>query len=141
MAEEEDDSQKTEDPTQRKLNQASKKGQVSQSQEVKNWAILLGGAMGIIIMTPKLMKDVTFMSIKFLESGHDITMDQNQIRFLFYDILTDLGIAMAPIMGLLLLIAVFSNVVQSGLIYAPDKINPDFSKLSLIKGLKQKFSL
>ena len=42
----EDDAQKTEEPTQKKLDDARKKGQVASSQEVKSWAIIIAGAIG-----------------------------------------------------------------------------------------------
>ena len=38
-----DDSQKTEEPTSKKLEDARKKGQVPLSREVNNWLMLLAG--------------------------------------------------------------------------------------------------
>ena len=46
MSENQDESQKTEEPTPRKLEEARKKGQVSNSKEVTSFAILLGGGAG-----------------------------------------------------------------------------------------------
>ena len=40
MAEEQDDSQKTEDPTSRRLDEARKRGQVANSREVNNLLML-----------------------------------------------------------------------------------------------------
>ncbi len=40
-----DNSQKTEDPTQRRLEQAREKGQVAKSQEVTHWFMILAGAL------------------------------------------------------------------------------------------------
>lgn len=51
----EDDSQKTEDPTARKLSKAREKGQVGVSQEVKNWAVLLGSAATLALLAPWMM--------------------------------------------------------------------------------------
>ena len=53
MAEDQDDAQKTEEPTPRKLQEAHKKGQVITSQEVKSWFILLGllGSVTMWFMT------------------------------------------------------------------------------------------
>ena len=48
MAEDQDESQKTEEPTPKKLMDARKKGEVAMSQEVKHWFILLA-ALGILV--------------------------------------------------------------------------------------------
>ena len=56
---EESDQEKTEDPTERKLSKARKKGDVAQSQEVKTWTILLGGTAGLIFMAPGLGTNVS----------------------------------------------------------------------------------
>ncbi|MEM8811764.1 MAG: EscU/YscU/HrcU family type III secretion system export apparatus switch protein, partial [Pseudomonadota bacterium] len=45
MAEQDDDTEKTEDPTQKKLEDAHKKGDVAKSQEVNTWFIVAGIAL------------------------------------------------------------------------------------------------
>jgi len=52
----------------------------------------------------------------------------------------ELGLLLAPIMGLLLLLAVVSNVAQFGFMFAPEKVKFDASKISLLKGAKRMFS-
>ncbi|MFN5588217.1 MAG: EscU/YscU/HrcU family type III secretion system export apparatus switch protein, partial [Holosporales bacterium] len=44
MADDSDDSQKTEEPSQRKLEKAREEGQVVSSKEVSSWIILFTGA-------------------------------------------------------------------------------------------------
>ena len=46
MAEENDDGQKTEQPTQHKLQQAEEKGDVTQSPDVAAWLVLAAAAAG-----------------------------------------------------------------------------------------------
>ena len=53
MAEEDDftdDSQKTEEPSQKKLEDARRRGQVVLSREVNTWVMLLAGALIISIL-------------------------------------------------------------------------------------------
>jgi flagellar biosynthetic protein FlhB len=52
----------------------------------------------------------------------------------------DVGLALAPIIGLLILAAVGSGLVQHGFLVAPDLITPKLSKLSPLAGLKRIFS-
>ena len=45
MAEEPDDTEKTEDPTQKRLDEALKRGDVVKSQEVNTWFIIAGATL------------------------------------------------------------------------------------------------
>jgi len=137
---EDDDAQKTEDPTDRKLSKAREKGDVAQSQEVKTWMILMGGTAGLIFMGPQICNGVRRVGQPFIASAHAIPTDFDHLRFSFADLSADIGLLLAPLLGLLLFLAVASNVVQFGLMFAPEKIKFDLSKISLIKGAKRMFS-
>lgn len=137
----EDQSQKTEDPTARKLSKAKEKGQTGSSQEVKNWVILLGGATIVALLTPWMMAGVTRLSIGFIEHPHDITVEFGSIAPLLRDIALEVVIYLAPVFGMLMVLAIAASVLQSGLILAPSKIKPDLNKISLLSGVKRMFSL
>ena len=134
---EEDDSEKTEEPSDRKLIKAKEKGQVASSQEVKSWAILLGGAAGLIIMAPSMATNIRITILPFLEMSYAIATDAGHLQLLLANLSQDIGLIMAPILGLLVVIALVSNIGQSGLIFATEKIKPDLGKISLIKGTKK----
>ncbi len=138
---EEDDSQKTEEPSARKLSRAREKGQTATSQEIKNWAILLGATFSLFLMAPWIAGNVSDLGFDFIEHPHEINLDLFSLR----DILIDLSIALLWILGpmlfLLMLLAGAASVAQSGLIWAPTKIAPEWSKVSVVKGLKRMFSL
>ena len=137
---EEDDSQKTEEPSDKKLSRAKEKGQVAQSQEIKSWLILLGGAGILIALGPFMARGIRNVSLPFIESPQDIPMDFPHMHKLVADLSFDVGIILAPILGLLFVLAIFSNVAQFGLIFAPEKIQFDLSKLSLVAGVKRMVS-
>ena len=140
MAEEEDDSQKTEDPSDRKLLKARERGEVAQSQEVKTWLILLGGTAGLILMGPSIGSGIRDISNPFIENAHAIPTDFDHLRLMLNNLSMELGLLLAPIMGLLLLLAIVSNVAQFGFMFAPEKVKFDASKISLLKGAKRMFS-
>jgi len=137
----EDDSQKTEDPTARKLSKAREKGQVGSSQEVKSWAILLGAGMGLAVLAPWMMARVTNYSVGFLQHVEDISVSRGSLPLLMVDVLLELGIIISPLFGMLMVLAFVANVAQSGFLMAPSKIVPSLDKISLLKGVKRMFSL
>lgn len=140
MADDEDESQKTEEPTDRKLQKAKQKGQISSSQEVKNWAVLLGGTLLLASLAPWMMMGVARTSIPFIEKAHDIPLEPGAIPSMLGGVLLQMLIYMSPLFGVLMLLAIIANVAQTGFIMAPEKIKPDLKKLSLVAGLKRMFS-
>lgn len=136
----EDDSQKTEEPSARKLAQAKEKGQVGTSQEVKSWAILLVGGMGLAMFAPWMMLGLAEYMLIFVEQADTIVLERDAIPALFTDILLQIGFYTSPMLSALVLAAIVSNVAQTGLIVAPSKLKPELKKISLLKGIKRMFS-
>ncbi|MBL6946491.1 MAG: flagellar biosynthesis protein FlhB [Rhodospirillales bacterium] len=137
---EEDDAQKTEEPSQKKIQKARSKGNVATSQEIKSWGILLVAAMGMFILAPGIMAGVKRTGFIFLESPHAIDINIEQLRLVLVRVLLDLVIILGPLIGVLVVAAFASNLLQTGFLWAPSKIKPELNKISLIKGVKNKFS-
>ena len=140
MADQEDDAQKTEEPTEKKLAKAREKGQIASSQEVKSWAVLLAGTGAIMFMAPFMADEIRQISTPFIAKPHDIPFSFESIRGAISDVSLDLAAALAPFAVLVMVFAAAGNILQSGFLLAPEKIKPDFSKLSLIAGVKRMFS-
>lgn len=140
MAEEEDDSQKTEDPTDRKLSRAKQKGQTAASQEVKSWVVLLAGATSVVFLAPFMADQIRVLGLAFIEKSHMLALDPLALQALMAKVMLDSAIAISPFLLLVVVFALAGNVIQSGLIFAPDKIKPDTSKVSPIKGFGRMFS-
>lgn len=137
----EDDAQKTEEPTPRKLSKAKEEGQTASSQEVKAWGILLAATLVFALMAPGISRSVTNITLPFIEQPHAISADFENLRLVLSSLMADVAWILTPLMGAIILVAIFFSVAQSGLIWAPTKLKPDFSKISLLKGLKNKVNL
>ena len=83
MAEDQDDSQKTEEPTQRKLDEARKKGQVATSQEVKHGFVLLGGLIVVAALAPVAISDMSSRMAGFLGRLETFPTDEHALIDLF----------------------------------------------------------
>jgi len=136
----EDDASKTEDPTEKKLQDARSKGQVAQSQEIKSWAILLGGTAGLVFLAPYITNNIRIISRTFIESPHAISMDFNHLREVFKLVAFDVGITLAPLFLILIILAFASNVGQFGFLWSVAKIKPEYKKISILAGFKRLFS-
>ena len=69
MAEENTDkSQKTEEPTQKKLYDAKKKGQVPSSREVNHWFMILAATIIVAMVSPAMSSGMMSALRKFFEA-------------------------------------------------------------------------
>lgn len=141
MAEDTDDSQKTEDPTQKKLDEARKKGQVATSRELMNFFTLFGGALVVIMLSPSVASGVSELVFPFIERPHLIATDGGSLRLVARDLLLGLLGALAVPFLLLVVLAAAGSIVQNGLVVSVERIVPKPEKINPLNGLKQKFSL
>ena len=137
---ESDDSQKTEDPTQRRLDQAREKGQVAKSQEINHWFIFLGMAVVVTVFATSIASGVVGTLRQFLEHPHAIRIDTFQIRELMTETLAQIGLTLALPVLVIVMVALAAGLVQNGLIISFESLKPKPEKLSPIKGLKRQFS-
>ena len=137
MAEDSDD--KTEDPTQKRLDDAHAKGDVAKSQEVNTWFVIAGGtmvlstfsgSMGSGILTP--MRGVIANSWMIRTDGAGL-LDLAQT--LTYAVLAAVGV---PFL-MLALAAIAGNMIQHRLVWSAESLKPKFSKVSPGAGLKRIF--
>ena len=134
-----DKSQKTEDPTQKRVEDARQKGQIATSREVNNWFMILAATLLVAMLAPSVMRDLSAAFRVFIESAHRLPLDSNHLMVLVERTLADVGMAMALPIVILLVAAVLSGIVQSGVLFAPDRIKPKLEKISVLKGVERMF--
>lgn len=140
MAEENDDSQKSEDPTQKRLDEAHDKGQVAVSRELNHWFMFGGGLIAVFVFGPQLVRDVSRAAATLIERPHAITVDVAGLTNLFTDLALQIATALAPMLAVLVVAAVAGSLLQAGLLLAPDQIMPKFERISPAAGFKRLFS-
>jgi flagellar biosynthetic protein FlhB len=131
---------KTEDPSQKKLEDAFKKGDVVKSQEVVTWFMLLGSAVVFATMGPAAAQSL-------MESLKDIMANADQVELggagfaAFFNglALAVLGTVMLPLV-VLSACAITANLIQHKPLISVDPITPKFSKVSPLAGFKRLFS-
>ena len=139
MAEGEDKSQKTEQPTERKLQKAREEGDVPKSQEISGWFTLAAGLAVLAFMGPSVGGDLTRTLTAFLARPHEMSLDLGSSLALA----ASTGMRLVVILGLAFLAfmaaAIAGNLVQTGLMFTPKKLEPKLSKLNPVEGLKRMF--
>lgn len=141
MSDEQDDSQKTEDPTPKKLDDARRKGQVPISREVNNWIMLLAGTIVVLALGPAMMKDLLLLLRTYFEQSWQFPEAPGGLQFAVVEALKETLVIIALPMIFLLIAAFIGPFIQVGPIFAPEVIKMDISKISVFKGWQRLFSL
>lgn len=141
MSDEQDESQKTEDPTAKKLEEAHEKGEVAKSQEVKHWFILFSVTVIIIVSAKSSMAGIREILGGVLASSYNVSMDGNGLQDFFVEILGGISGHLTLPVIILMVGALLGAVIQHKPILTVEKIIPKLSKISPLAGLKRMFSM
>lgn len=140
MADGQDDQERTEDPTQKRLDDAVKKGDVAKSQEVNTWFLLAGGTLALFGFGGMAASNLARALAEVFASAHAINMDGRGIVRIISTLMGDVFWAIGPILIVLVLVAVGGNMVQHRFLWTTDSIAPKASRISIIAGAKRVFS-
>ena len=138
MADEDDSSDKTEDPTQKRLDEALERGDVAKSQEVNTWFIIAGATLALSSFSGSIgsikmpLRNLIANSWMFHTDGPSLL---ELARKLEYVLIAAFGV---PLL-MLAIAAIAGNMLQHRLVWSAESLKPSFSKLSPAAGLKRVF--
>ncbi len=147
MAEEQqqDKSSQTQEPTEKKIADARKKGDVPSSRETGNLMVVVSLVLIVLFILPwqtpglvAVLSEMVYMAGRIpVGTGQPAVVKLGQI---LRDFTAQLSISMAPIFLVLVGGAVFGVLIRGETVVATDRIQPKASKISPLKGLKRLFS-
>jgi len=141
MAEESDLSQKTEEPTLRRLDEARKKGQTASSREINHWFMIGAGSLWIAVFGPQVARDLGTILLKFVESPQAMPTDSEHLRIILLHLMRDVGGVLALPVAIMAAAALATGVLQGGFVIAIDRIMPNLDRISLFSGTERLFSM
>ncbi|MFT6659504.1 flagellar biosynthesis protein FlhB [Maritalea sp.] len=140
MADEPDKSEKTEEPTEKKLEDAHKRGDVAKSQELTTWFMMLGMTFVLALMAPITASGLVEQLKIIMVNADQIEVGGAAFDAFWQNLVgTVLIVAVLP----LLIMSAFgmaANLVQHRPVWSLDPIKPKFSKISPLAGAKRLFS-
>jgi flagellar biosynthetic protein FlhB len=138
MADEDDGTERSEDPTQKRLDDALERGDVAKSQEVNTWFMISGvtfvlsafsGSIGGIQMP---LRNIIANSWMIRTDGAGLLTLARDLEFAVF---AALGV---PIL-MLILAAIAGNMLQHRLVWSGESLKPSLSKISPMAGAKRIF--
>jgi flagellar biosynthetic protein FlhB len=133
------DAEKTEDPTQKRLDDAHEKGDVVKSQEVNTWFMIAGATLVLTSFSGSIGGGLHMPLRNLIEKSWMLPVDGPGLlalsQSLGYVVLAALGV---PLL-MLMIAAVAGNMIQHRLVFSAESLMPKFSKISPMAGAKRIF--
>lgn len=139
MSEDADETSKTEDPTQKKLDEAHKEGRYAISPEIGNWGLVAAALIILVTTLPRMMQGLVTRLDFYFENLDQIPMDEVSVGHLLLHVAKTIYWALWLPVLLLTMAGVASTIVQKGFHVSWSLIAPKFSKLNPITGFANMF--
>ena len=138
---EDSDLEKTEQPSQRRLDKAREEGQVARSRELSTFMLLLVGGGVLWFMGASFTEHM----VKSLRSGltldRELAFNTSLIIPHLYEFSLDALITFSPFLLAVMLVAAFSPLLLNGWLFSVAALQPKFSKMNPVSGIARMFSL
>lgn len=139
MADDSDSSEKTEDPTQKRLDDALERGDVAKSQEVNTWFVIAGATLVLATFSGSIGSGIQMPLRNLIANVHMVRVTGADLLGLMGSLERALFIALGVPFGLLMLAAIAGNIVQHRFVWSAEQMKPAFSKISPLAGFKRVF--
>ncbi len=141
MPEEQDQSQKTEDATPKRLEESRKKGQVPSSKEPSTaLAFLILASLGLTGAGAFVVNQITNIMHNFFSGKVTFDLNGAGIQELLITLLSSMAAIILPIVIPVMILGALATVLVTGPVFSFKAITPKFEKISPLKGLKRMFS-
>ncbi|MES2608547.1 MAG: flagellar biosynthesis protein FlhB [Pseudomonadota bacterium] len=135
-----DEDQKTEAPTERKLEQAREKGQVPISKEIINWFFILTSCVVMLGILPYMARSLMGVMQPFLSAPDQMILDHDSLKKLGKHLFTNIAPIVAFPLVIMFVVLIIVGFMQVGTSLSLSSLKPKMSRLSLKQGVKKIFS-
>ena len=135
----EDDSQKTEEPTAKKLRDAEEKGEVATSQELKTLVMMIAAVAVVWAYGGWIASGLISRLQAYMSRAHEISSDETGMLESLSGLLLQIFLIMLLPFCIFIVAAIASNRTQHKFTFTAEKLKPDIKNLSLLKGAKKMF--
>lgn len=138
---EDSDLEKTEPASPRRLEQAREEGDVPRSRELATCTILLAAGLGLWFSGGALVRSLNRMLASGLSFERELAFDPSLLLVRLGTFAGDALLALAPLAGILVLVALGSPMLIGGWLFTTKSLQPNFARMNPMKGLGNMFSV
>jgi flagellar biosynthetic protein FlhB len=141
MAEEQEDGEKSEAPSQHRIDEFRKKGDVASSRELTSVLVLAASMLTLSLSIVYVYEEMT----KYIEWLYTLDIasafSEKSLHTIGVKTFTVALKCGAPVMLTALCVGVLVQVAQIGILYSPDVLELNFDRINPLNGIKKLFSM
>ena len=137
MADEQDSDSKTEEATPSKLQKAREKGDVAKTPDLGMVASFVGVAAVVAIAGGWLSRNLAAELLPFIARPDSISLEGHGAIEVARLAMHAAAPALIAVMAVAALFGAGGTLIQTGLLFSPEKVKPDWKKVSPMAGLKR----
>jgi flagellar biosynthesis protein FlhB len=141
MADSEMGGERTEEPSQRRLQEARERGQLPRSRELTIFATMIAGSAALMAVGGSLAARLSQLMRSGLSIDEKLLRSTDSMSISLGAAGINAVVALAPVFTALIVLALLASVVLGGWNFSPRALAPDFSRLSPMSGIKRVFGL
>ena len=132
---------KTEEPTEKRLTDARKKGQVPRSRELNTFVAFMTGSVMLLFTGGAIVKGLGALMRQQFQLSREVIFDPASPVIFFEQVLLDGLLLIVPLVIPLVLVALLTPMMMGGWNFTTESMVPKFSKMNPFSGLKRMFGV
>ena len=141
MAEQPDKDQRTHDPTQKRLDDARKKGEVATAPEMRHALMMLGATIVIGWAGLAALGEIGALLSSIWGGADGIRLDGHGAQDFATGVLSHMALSLAPVLAIMFVSAVAILFLQGPVTFNWTRVAPKWSKLNPFSGLQRLFGV
>jgi len=132
---------KTEEPTEKRLTDARKKGQIPRSKELNTFMALMTAAVMLLFVGDSIAKGLLQLMRQQFSLSRDVIFDPASPVIFFKQVLLDGLLLIVPLVIPLVIVALITPMMMGGWNFTMESMAPKVSKMNPFSGLKRMFGI
>jgi flagellar biosynthesis protein FlhB len=141
MADEDKNQERTEQATPKRREEAREKGQVARSHEVASVAVLGACIIYLYFNAENIVHEMGLLMANDFRAAARVSLTPGTVQAFFWEYLYRLFFLIAPLLLTVVIAGLAANIVQVGIVFSSEPLQPKLSKIDPFKGMQRLFSL
>lgn len=133
--------ERTEEPTAKRQKESREKGQVARSKELNTLAVVMGAAVGLLMLGPRLAQRLMDLMVYNFSIEREALYNTDSMGLHLLSSLNHGFSGLAPLLFMLLVAALVGPVLLGGWLFSAKLLAPKGERLNPLAGLKRMFSI
>jgi flagellar biosynthetic protein FlhB len=132
---------KSEEPTEKRLRDARKKGQIPRSRELNTFMVLITGSVMMLFLGQRMGEGLLKIMTQQFQLKREVIFDKASPVIYFEQVMLDGLWLIFPLVLPLVIVALFTPIMMGGWNFTLEAMAPKFSKMNPLSGLKRMFGI